>query len=67
MASKKSYQLKADHSSFVTTVNAQGKQVSLAPDNDVYETSDPGEQDALDAAVADPTSGLKKAEKKDDK
>ena len=61
---KKAYQLKADHSAFMTTVNLQGKQVTLTPDSDVYETSDEVEQDVLDAAVADATSGLKKAEKK---
>ena len=60
---KKSYQLKADHSAFTATVGPSGKQVHLTPDKDVYETSDPVEQDDLDAAVADATSGLKKAEK----
>ena len=60
---KKSYQLKGDHSAFTTTVG-DGTQVHLTPDRDTYETSDPAEQDVLDAAVADATSGLKKAEKK---
>jgi hypothetical protein len=61
---KKAYQLAADHSCFTATVNAQGKQVVLTPDADVYETSDQGEQDELDAAVARAGSGLKKAEGK---
>ena len=60
---KKAYQLSADHSAFTATVNAQGKQVHLTPDDDVYETSDLEEQSELDAAVARAHSGLKKAEK----
>ena len=61
---KKAYQLKADHTAFVTTLDAQGTQLILTPDKDIYETSSLEEQDVLDAAVADATSGLKKAEKK---
>jgi hypothetical protein len=62
---KKAYQLKADHGSFMTTVNSLGKQVALTPDDDTYETADQEEQDNLDAAVADAASGLKRAEKKE--
>jgi hypothetical protein len=60
---KKGYQLKGDHSSFVTTVYP-GTVIELSGDNHTYETSDEAEQQELDAAVADPASGLKKAEKK---
>lgn len=60
---KKSYQIDGSHSSLTLTVNTQGKQVQLSPDDDVYETSDPEEQAELDAMVARAGSGLKKAGK----
>jgi len=60
---KKAYQIDGSHSALNLTVNSQGKQVQLTPDNDVYETSDPQEQAELDAMVALAGSGLKKAGK----
>jgi hypothetical protein len=60
---KKGYQLKGDASSFVTTVYP-GTVIELTREKDSYETDDPAEQQELDAAVADPNSGLKNAEKK---
>ena len=55
---KKAYQLKGGHSSFVTTIYP-GTVVSLTSDKDTYETDEAAEQQELDAAVADPNSGLK--------
>lgn len=61
---KKAYQLAAGFSAVTLTVSTDGKQVHLTPDDAVYETDDPREQDELDSVVARADSGLSAAKDK---